>query len=319
MTDRRPVTAISVERLSKSFGPVRAVTELSFTAEPGTITGFLGRNGAGKTTTLRSILGLVTPTAGRALIGDRPYVELERPAEVVGAVLEATGFHPGRSARDHLRIVCAAAGLPEARVDEALAFLALDQVAERAVGGYSLGMRQRLSLATAVLGRPPVLILDEPMNGLDPEGIASLREHLRGHADGGGTVLLSSHVLSEVEQTADRIVIIHEGRLVRQAPVGELTGGTDLVRVRTPQATELTVALQRRGATARPAGDGALLVTGATTEDVGRAALAADVVLTELVQERSGLEQVFLELTRGPSADGSLDPVAAAAAGGTRR
>jgi ABC-2 type transport system ATP-binding protein len=301
------VPAISVDRLSKSFGSVRAVSELSFTAEPGTITGFLGPNGAGKTTTLRTILGLVTPTAGRTLIGDRPYVELEQPAEVVGAVLEATGFHPGRNARDHLRVVCAAAGLPVARVDEVLGFVGLEEAAARRVGEFSLGMRQRLSLAAALLGRPPVLILDEPMNGLDPGGIHAMRRHLRRHADDGGTVLLSSHVLSEVEQTVDRVVIVHEGRLVQDGPLGELTGDADVVRVRTPQTTELTTALKDRGATVRSGDDGALLVAGATPEDVGRAALAAEVVLTELVQERSGLERVFLELTRAQSADVALD------------
>jgi ABC-2 type transport system ATP-binding protein len=303
--------AISVEGVSKSFGSVRAVSELSFTAEPGTITGFLGPNGAGKTTTLRTILGLVTPTEGRTLIGDRPYVELERPAEVVGAVLEATGFHPGRSARDHLRVVCAAAGLPVERVGEVLAFVGLEDAARRKVGEFSLGMRQRLSLATALLGQPPVLILDEPMNGLDPGGIAAMRRHLRRHADDGGTVLLSSHVLSEVEQTVDRVVIVHEGRLVQEGRLGELTGHGDLVRVRTPQTTELTATLQDQGATVRSADDGALLVAGATPEDVGRAALAAQVVLTELVQERSGLERVFLELTRAQSDDGSLAPTEA--------
>jgi ABC-2 type transport system ATP-binding protein len=320
--DRRPVPAISVERLSKSFGSVRAVSELSFTAEPGTVTGFLGPNGAGKTTTLRTILGLVTPTQGRTLIGDRPYVELERPAEVVGAVLEATGFHPGRSARDHLRVVCAAAGLPVERVDEVLAFLGLEDAAGRTVGGYSLGMRQRLSLATALLGRPPVLILDEPMNGLDPGGIHALRRHLRRHADEGGTVLLSSHVLSEVEQTVDRVVIVHEGRLVQEGLLRELTSDAEMVRVRTPQATELTTALEDRGATVRPGDGGALLVAGATAEDVGRAALAAEVVLTELVQERSGLERVFLDLTRAQLGEGSPEPVEAVeaeAAEGTPR
>lgn len=309
MTDRRFVAAISVEHLSKSFGSVRAVSELSFTVKQGTITGFLGPNGAGKTTTLRAILGLVTPTAGRTLIGDRPYAELERPAKVVGAVLEATGFHPGRRARDHLRVVCTAAGLPVARVDEVLAIVGLEEAAGRTVGGYSLGMAQRLSVAAALLGRPPVLILDEPMNGLDPGGIHGLREYLRRHADDGGTVLFSSHVLSEVEQTVDRVVIVHEGRLVRDAPLGDLTDNADLVRVRTPQTTDLTVALQDGGATVRSADDGALLVAGATAEDVGRAALAAGVVLTELVQERSGLERVFLELTRAQFADGARGPI----------
>jgi ABC-2 type transport system ATP-binding protein len=292
------VPAIRVEHLSKSFGSVQAVHDLSFTAEPGTITGFLGPNGAGKTTTLRTILGLVTPTEGRTTIGDRPYTDLERPAETVGAVLEATGFHPGRSARDHLRVVCIAAGFPTARVDEVLALVGLQDAAQRSVGGYSLGMRQRLSLATALLGDPPVLILDEPMNGLDPGGIHWLRDFLRHRADTGGTVLFSSHLLSEVEQTVDHVVIVHEGRLIRDAPLDELTGGSGFVRVRSRQATDLAAALEARGAAVQPSDDGALVVTGMKPEEVGEVALTARVVLTELVEERSGLEQTFLELTR---------------------
>lgn len=304
---------IVIEHLSKAFGSVQAVRDLSFTAEPGTVTGFLGPNGAGKTTTLRSILGLVNPTAGRTLIGDRPYGELENPAEAVGAVLEATGFHPGRKARDHLRVVCAASGLPVSRVDEVLALAGLEEVDRRSVGGYSLGMRQRLSLATALLGHPPVLILDEPMNGLDPNGIHWLRQFLRRHADNGGTVLFSSHVLSEVEQTVDRVVIVHEGRLIRDASIDELANDSSLVRVRSARASELAAALESRGATVRTSEDGALLVAGMDAEDVGRVALEAQVVLAELVEERSGLEQTFLELTRtqftGPEPDpGPAEP-----------
>jgi ABC-2 type transport system ATP-binding protein len=303
------VPAIRVEHLSKRFGAVPAVQDLSFTAEPGTITGFLGPNGAGKTTTLRSILGLVTPTEGRTLVGDRPYRDLEQPAQVIGAVLEATGFHPGRSARDHLRVVATAAGFPATRVDEVLPLVGLQgDVAKRSVGSYSLGMRQRLSLAAALLGDPAVLILDEPMNGLDPGGIHWLRAFLRQRADNGGTVLFSSHVLSEVEQTVDHVVIVHQGRLVRDAPLDELTAGSGLVRVRTPQPDELSTALAARGASVQASENGALLVAGLEAEEVGRTALTAKVLLAELVEERSGLERTFLDLTRAQFTAPPSDP-----------
>jgi len=287
---------ISVEGLVKRFGSVVAVDGLSFTARPGMVTGFLGPNGAGKTTTLRTLLGLVRPTEGRALIDGRAYAELERPAAVVGAALEATGFHPGRSARDHLRVTCMAAGLPGERVDAVLEMTGLSEDADRRVGAYSLGMRQRLALATAVLGEPPVLILDEPANGLDPAGIHWLRAMLRHLADGGCTVLVSSHVLSEVEQIADHVVIIAHGRVVRDAPLAELVGEESELRVRAEDAGALVSALESAGGSVRWDGD-VLWVTGVDGAEVGRAALEARVVLSELVQERSGLEQVFLDLT----------------------
>ena len=287
---------ISVEGLVKRFGSVVAVDGLSFTARPGMVTGFLGPNGAGKTTTLRTLLGLVRPTEGRALIDGRAYAELERPAAVVGAALEATGFHPGRSARDHLRVTCMAAGLPGERVDAVLEMTGLSEDADRRVGAYSLGMRQRLALATAVLGELPVLILDEPANGLDPAGIHWLRAMLRHLADGGCTVLVSSHVLSEVEQIADHVVIIAHGRVVRDAPLAELVGEESELRVRAEDAGALVSALESAGGSVRWDGD-VLWVTGVDGAEVGRAALEARVVLSELVQERSGLEQVFLDLT----------------------
>ena len=216
---------IGVDRLTKRFGPVVAVDDLSFEVEAGTVTGFLGPNGAGKTTTLRSLLGLVVPTSGAATVLGQPYRELDDPIRRVGAVLEASDFHPGRRAGDHLRVAAAAAGLPAARVGDALTQVGLQAVADRRVGGFSLGMRQRLALAGALLGHPGVLVLDEPANGLDPEGMHWLRGFLRAFAAGGGTVLISSHVLAEVAQTVDRVVIVSAGRLVAAATLDELVRG----------------------------------------------------------------------------------------------
>ncbi|SET89376.1 ABC-2 type transport system ATP-binding protein [Nonomuraea wenchangensis] len=211
------MTAITVTDLSKSFGAVRAVDQVSFTVEPGTVTAFLGPNGAGKTTTLRMILGLVTPTSGTALIGRTPYNRLANPITKVGAVLEATAFHPGLSARAHLEVLRTAAGLDPARVNLVLEQVDLTQAADRRIGGFSLGMRQRLAIASALLGDPEVLILDEPSNGLDPRGISWLRGFLRAHAHEGRAVLVSTHVLAEIERIANRALIISAGRLVRQA------------------------------------------------------------------------------------------------------
>jgi ABC-2 type transport system ATP-binding protein len=216
------MSAISVCDLTKRYGAVAAVDSLSFDVAPGTVTAFLGPNGAGKTTTLRMLLGLAKPTSGTVTVGGTPYRRLEDPAQHVGAVLETTGFHPVRRARDHLRVVAVAAGVPEGRVDEVLAQVGLSAVARQRVKGFSLGMRQRLGLATALLGRPRVLILDEPANGLDPEGVRWLRRTLRAFADDGGTVLMSSHLLAEVAQSVDDVVIIASGRLVRQAKLSEL-------------------------------------------------------------------------------------------------
>ena len=217
------MAVITIEGLTKRFGDVTAVDGLGFEVDQGTVTGFLGPNGAGKTTTLRMLLGLVTPTAGTARIHGRPYRELTAPLRHVGAVLESSNFHPGRTARNHLRVVTIAAGLPRERADEVLAQVGLDQAADRRVGGFSLGMRQRLALATALLGDPEVLVLDEPANGLDPEGIHWLRGFLRDLADQRRTVLVSSHVLAEVAQTVDRVVIIAHGRLVAQSTLAALS------------------------------------------------------------------------------------------------
>ncbi|MFE6506926.1 ABC transporter ATP-binding protein [Nocardioides sp. NPDC057767] len=215
---------VDVSGLTKHYGGIAAVDDLSFTVEPGSVTGFLGPNGAGKTTTLRMILGLVRPDRGGATIGGIEYADLATPLEVVGAALEATGFHPGRTGLDHLRIYAAAASLPSSRAARVLGQVGLADAAGRKVGGYSLGMRQRLALAAALLGDPDVLILDEPANGLDPEGIVWLRRFLKEYADAGRSVLVSSHVLTEMQQLVDRVVILHRGRLVRQATLKELSG-----------------------------------------------------------------------------------------------
>jgi ABC-2 type transport system ATP-binding protein len=292
------MAVITIQGLTKRFGPVTAVDNLSFEVDQGTVVGFLGPNGAGKTTTLRTLLGLVTPTAGSARIDGRPYRELTDPAHHVGAVLEASSSHPGRSARNHLRVIATAAGLPLARADQVLDQVGLAQAAHRRVGGFSLGMRQRLGLATALLGDPKVLILDEPANGLDPEGVHWLRSLLRQLADQGRTVLVSSHVLAEVAQTVDQVVIIARGRLVTQSTLAALTARTDQqVRVRTPQADTLRSLLAAQGIQANPDGADQLLATGTTTEAVGQAAAAAGVVIYEMGAERSNLEDVFLQLT----------------------
>jgi ABC-2 type transport system ATP-binding protein len=283
--------------LTKRFGKLTAVEDLSFALEAGTITGFLGPNGAGKTTTLRMLLGLAAPTSGSALIFDRPYAQLAGAARRVGAVLEATDFHPGRTGRDHLRTLSRAAELPDSRVDEVLGLVELTAAARRRVKGYSLGMRQRLGLASALLGDPELLVLDEPANGLDPEGVRWLRDFLRAFASEGRTVLVSSHVLAEVAQTVDQVLIVNKGRLVIEASLEQLTarvGGA--VRVRSPELPTLAEALHRERI--ETVGEGqALLVRGATTERVGEIAFAAGVPVHELAAEGSSLEEVFLELT----------------------
>jgi ABC-2 type transport system ATP-binding protein len=293
---------VQAESLSKRFGKVLAVDGLSFALEAGTITGFLGPNGAGKTTTLRMLLGLAAPTSGRALVFDKLYSDIERPALRVGAVLEATDFHPGRSGRDHLRTLSRAVDLPDSRVDEVLKLVELQSAAGRRVKGYSLGMRQRLGLAAALLGEPELLILDEPANGLDPEGVRWLRDFLRSFAAEDRTVLISSHVLAEVAQTVDQVLIINHGKLVVESSLEQLTlrvGGS--VRIRTPEPAKLADALRREQVEA-VAGEHGLLVHGATTEQVGDIAFAAGVPVHELVAEGSSLEEIFLELTSEPQA-----------------
>ena len=298
---RRPVR-VEVHGLSKSFGAVRAVDDLSFTVEPASITGFLGPNGAGKTTTLRMALGLERPDAGTATFDGVPYPDLPAPVRTVGAVLE-TAFHPARSGRNHLRVYCRAAGLPVSRADEVLAQVGLADAGRRRAGGYSLGMRQRLALATALLGDPAVLVLDEPANGLDPEGIQWLRGFLRhlAHAE-GRTVLVSSHLLAEMEQTADRVVIVGAGRLVREGSITDLRSGAQgsgAVVVRSPEAGRLAEVLGAAGFTVAPSEDGRVSVTGTTPDAVGAQAFRAGVELHELRAETSGLEELYFRLTAG--------------------
>jgi ABC-2 type transport system ATP-binding protein len=294
-------STITVDRLTKRFGDVLAVDDLSFTVEPGRVTGFLGPNGAGKTTTLRCLLGLVAPTSGTATIGGRSYHDTPTPARVVGAALEATGFHPGRTARNHLRVLARAGGIDEGRSDAVLDLVGLGDVRDRAVGGFSLGMRQRLQLAAALLGDPGVLVLDEPANGLDPEGIAWLRAFLRHLAGQGRTILVSSHMLSEVEQTVDDVVIIARGRFVRACPLSDLTDQGQRLVVRTPQAAELTAALAALAPESAVSveADGSLLVEHVDAPVIGRAALEARAELHELRPATSDLEEVFLSLTNG--------------------
>ena len=289
---------ILVEHLSKSFGAVRAVDDLSFQVSPGRVTGFLGPNGAGKTTTLRMLLGLVRPTSGTATIGGRTYGEIRRPLQTVGAALEAASFHPGRTALDHLRLYAPQAGVADARAAQVLDLVGLSFAANRRVGGFSLGMRQRLALATTLLGDPRVLLLDEPANGLDPEGIRWLRGFLRALAAEGRTVLVSSHVLSEVEQTVDDVVIIARGRLAHASSLAELAGMARVeVRVVSPDAAGLATLVERAGWTRTPAEDprvADLLDVDAAT--VGAAAFAAGLELHELTSRDPGLEGLFLQL-----------------------
>lgn len=294
---------IVVSGLTKHYKNVKAVDNLSLTIEPGRVTGFLGPNGAGKTTTLRMLLNLVTPTAGTATIGGHRYADLPEPLRHVGAVLEASSAHKGRTGINHLRVICAAAGLPRSRADEVLEQVGLAPAAKRKFKGYSLGMRQRLGIAAALLGDPHVLILDEPANGLDPEGIRWMRDLLKQLAEQGRTILVSSHLLSEMELLADDVVIIASGKLVAQGPVEQILSGTTAgadVRVRTPHADKLRAALD--GAKVRAGADGALLISGIDAPAVGAAALRAGVELHELVTEKPDLEQVFLELTAGKAA-----------------
>jgi ABC-2 type transport system ATP-binding protein len=289
---------IEVENLTKRFRKTVAVDDLSFKVREGAITGFLGPNGAGKTTTLRIILGLVRPTAGQATVLGLPYRGLEHPTFDVGAVLEASSFHSGRTGRNHLRVVAAAAGIPRSRVEDVLAFVQLSEAAGRRVGGYSLGMRQRLSIAAAFLGDPRVLILDEPANGLDPEGMRWLRELLRSLASEGRTILISSHVLAEIEQIADEVVIIHRGRFVAHETTADLSaraaGG---VRVRSPQADRLRALLEEAGLKPSSAEGDLLLVGDGSAERIGEIAAANGIVLHELAAEKTTLEEAFLELT----------------------
>jgi ABC-2 type transport system ATP-binding protein len=294
---------IVVDDLTKVFrGRIRAVDRLSFTVEPGSITGFLGPNGAGKTTTLRVVLGLVHPTGGHATIGGVPYRRLHHPGRIVGAALESSSFHPARTARNHLRILCTVDGLPLSRADAVLDLVGLRDSARRKVRGYSMGMRQRLGLAAALLGDPRVLILDEPANGLDPEGIRWLRGLLRHLAGQGRTILVSSHQLNEVQEIADRVVILNRGRLVTSGSIEELTAGTDSVLVRSPDLGRLHEALAGQRVTVEQPAPDALRVRGLTTAQVGHLAFRAGVEVHELTGHRFDLEDLFFSLTEGERA-----------------
>jgi ABC-2 type transport system ATP-binding protein len=296
---------IEVEGLSKRFGSTLAVDDLSFSVRPGTITGFLGPNGAGKSTTMRAILGLVRPTAGRTSVLGQRYRDLDEPVRRVGALLETFDAHPGRSGRNHLRVLALAGGIPRTRVEEVLSLVDLREAGRRRVRGYSLGMRQRLGLAAALLGDPEVLVLDEPANGLDPQGIRWLRDFLRSLAGEGRTILVSSHVLSEVAQTVDEVVIIHRGKLVRHAAMAEVEAmAAGATTVRSPEADRLATLLRAASIEISAVGDGRLAVA-AEPERVGEIAAANGVVLHELTVERASLEEVFLELTGEPGERGA--------------
>ncbi|GAA4377120.1 ATP-binding cassette domain-containing protein [Agromyces bauzanensis] len=289
---------IMIEGLTKQFGPVTAVDDLSFTVEPGRVTGFLGPNGAGKTTTLRVLLGLVRATAGTATFGGTPYHDLPRPLETVGTALEAT-FHPGRTARHHLKVYATAAGLPAARVQQVLEMVGIAEFADRRVGGYSLGMRQRLSLAYTLIGDPGVFVLDEPINGLDPEGIKWIRGFLQALAREGRTVLVSSHLLSEVQQSVDDVVIISKGRLIKSGTLSSLElEAAPRTIVDSPDREKLSEALDEAGL-AYTEGRGGFIVDEHDPGVVGRAAFLGGVELSALHRLKSGLEESFLTLVGG--------------------
>jgi ABC-2 type transport system ATP-binding protein len=295
------MSIISIQNLTKDFGPVRAVDDLSFDIDEGKVVGFLGPNGSGKTTTLRSLVGLVTPTSGSATIHGLPYAALREPLTQLGVMLEAAS-HPARTARNHLRVLAAEGGLPLSRADEMLELVDLGGAARRRSGGFSLGMTQRLGLAAALLGDPRILVLDEPANGLDPEGIRWLRDFLRDLAAEGRTVLLSSHVLSEVAQTVDEVVVINHGRLIAHSTLDALSAGAGpRVRVRSPQLEQLAGVLTAWGFDARRDGSGALVVTGSSQEKIGQLAFDHGVVLHEIAAESSNLEDVFFDLTATPA------------------
>jgi ABC-2 type transport system ATP-binding protein len=292
--DRSP--ALEIDSLTKSYDGVTVVDRLTFTVQPGRVTGFLGPNGSGKSTTMKMLLGLASPDSGRAAIGGTLYRDLPDPARTLGVVLEPNAFHPGRSGRNHLRIQAEAAGIPVAQVDEVLRSVDLSpEASNRRVGTYSLGMKQRLSLALALLGDPPVLVLDEPGNGLDPRGIRTLRDNLAARAANGDTVFVSSHLLSEVELLADDLVVINEGRLVAAGPINELR--KPVARVRTTTPREFGTALESMGGVVRHGEADTLLVEGLSTEEIGEHAHHKGVVLHELALQEGSLEELFMAWT----------------------
>jgi ABC-2 type transport system ATP-binding protein len=288
---------IELTGLTKEYRSRVAVDDLTVTIQPGRVTGFLGPNGSGKTTTMRCVLGLTRPTAGTATVLGRPYRELARPMRRVGALIDPRARHPGRTAYRHLLALAQSNGLPGSRVDEVIALVGLESVAHDRVRGFSLGMGQRLGIAGALLGDPDVLLLDEPVNGLDPEGIRWVRELLRDLADEGRTVLVSSHLMSEMEDTADHLVVLGRGRLLADVAMADLLDAHAVVRVRTPQGPMLADALRRAGGRVELEIDGALRVEGLDPTEVGDVAFVADVRLHELSRVTASLEAAYLELT----------------------
>lgn len=299
---RRPAPWIVVDDLTKRFGDRTAVDRLSFQVPRGVVTGFLGPNGSGKTTTMRMILGLVRPSGGTATVAGRPFAELDAPGRQVGVVIDGAAAHPRRSGRDHLRILAAERGVAAGRIPQVLSDVELTDAAERKVGGYSLGMRQRLHLAAALLGEPAALILDEPGNGLDPAGIRWLRDFLTSYAAAGGTVFVSSHQLDEMSRLADDVVVINRGRLVTQTSVDQLTTGRT-VKVVSPQADAIAQAVSQAGGVIRRVDGMTLHVSDIPPEDVGAIALRIGALLHELAPQNAALEDVFLELTHESEGD----------------
>ena len=292
---------IEARNLTKRYGRLTAVDDLSFTVEPGVVTGFLGPNGAGKSTTMRMVLGLDTPTSGSVKIGGRTYTELDNPLRTIGALLDAKWVHPNRSARDHLRWMAAAADIPGKRVEEVLELVGLSSVAKKRAGQFSLGMSQRLGIAGALLGDPQVLMFDEPVNGLDPEGIVWIRTFMRRLANEGRTVFVSSHLLSEMALTADHLIVIGRGRMIAdvstQEFVDQSVGGG--VALRTPDSAAVLPALEQAGFTVETEENGTLLVTGEdiTTDRVGTVMASLGAVVLELTQRRASLEEAFMAIT----------------------
>ncbi len=313
---------IEVRNLTKRYGDTLAVNDLSFNVKPGIVTGFLGPNGAGKSTTMRVMLGLDNPTSGTATIDGRSYKQIPAPMEEVGSLLDAKAIQGGRSAYNHLLWVAQAAGIPRRRVAEVLNVVGLTEVAKKKVDGFSLGMSQRLGIATALLGDPRTLLFDEPVNGLDPEGIIWIRTLMKRLASEGRTIFVSSHLMSEMEDTAEHVVVIGRGRLIADMPIKDFIkrSSTNHVRVASPQAAQLAEVLRTQGALVDD-GDGALIVSAMEAPQIGEIAAAQGIVLHELAPQRATLEEAFIELTRDSVEyhAGASEPVAVGAgAGGTK-
>jgi ABC-2 type transport system ATP-binding protein len=314
---------IEARNLSKKYGDKVAVDDLSFSVPPGRVTGFLGPNGAGKSTTMRLLLGLDRPTSGSSTVNGKPFAQLTRPLHEVGALLESRAVHPGRSARNHLLAMAATTGIGKPRVDHVLEMVGLSDVADKRVRGFSLGMGQRLGIASALLADPGILILDEPINGLDPDGIRWVRNLLKDLAGDGRTVFLSSHLMSEMAQTADHVIVVSRGKLLRDQPMAQFIAeaGSAAVRVRSPQARAVEELLVRNGASVRRQAEGALEVEGQTSEQIGAAAAGAGLTLYELSPKEASLEEAYMALTEdalefcclAEEPDGPTSPVEAVA------